>query len=311
MNRRDSAGFQIILTVFLGLSTASVCVAGVRIPFQRYPSPGVDCQRDVTLSECALYVNWVRNNLATEGGVGEADTVESRALPADVTDILQNPSLAPPQNSALPTEITDAQKAAQVQAAEEYATATSATERAAILETIGLTNDQLMKIAADASSGDSSYTPVDGTNTVDWNVGSSGNANGNTGGAPIPNSNGGSQQGASATTSTNSNRSALTSGSNATNGLYIPRGSEIGLSEISVTRLIQNLLNWLLYIVGFIAIIAFVIAGIQYLMAGADTKMAEKGKANMTYAMIGVLVALSALIIVRAIQAILSGALNF
>ncbi|MBP7811849.1 MAG: hypothetical protein KA054_03335 [Candidatus Moranbacteria bacterium] len=80
---------------------------------------------------------------------------------------------------------------------------------------------------------------------------------------------------------------------------------------MSVTSLIRNLLNWLLYIVGFVAIIAFVISGMQYLMAGADEEMAKKGKANMTYAIIGVLVALSALIIIRAIQSVLSGSLNF
>ncbi|MGB5019114.1 MAG: hypothetical protein WBO66_05295, partial [Candidatus Moraniibacteriota bacterium] len=94
-------------------------------------------------------------------------------------------------------------------------------------------------------------------------------------------------------------------------GLYIPRGSDIGLSDAKVTNLIQNFMLWLLYIVGFIAIIAFVISGIQYLLAGASEEMAKKAKANMQYAIIGVVVALSALIIIRAIQGVLSGAWIF
>ncbi len=110
-----------------------------------------------------------------------------------------------------------------------------------------------------------------------------------------------------------SNRPATTTvGSTpSSGGLYIPSGSSLGLSDISVTRLIQNLMNWLLYILGFVAIIAFVISGIQYLLAGADEEMAKKGKENMKYAMIGVLVALSALIVIRAIQSVLSGAWFF
>lgn len=100
-------------------------------------------------------------------------------------------------------------------------------------------------------------------------------------------------------------------GGASTSGLYIPRGSEIGLSEMKVSDLIQNFMLWLLYIVGFVAIIAFVISGLQYLLSAGNEKMAEKAKANMQYAIIGVVVALSALIIIRAIQGVLSGAWIF
>lgn len=130
--------------------------------------------------------------------------------------------------------------------------------------------------------------------------------------SPVPSTSGGSGSVTpSAGTSTASNRTSAPVTGGTSRGLYIPRGSEVGLSEMSVTSLIRNLLNWLLYIVGFVAIIAFVISGMQYLMAGADEEMAKKGKANMTYAIIGVLVALSALIIIRAIQSVLSGSWMF
>jgi len=131
--------------------------------------------------------------------------------------------------------------------------------------------------------------------------------------SPIPGGNAASgaaaSSAASAPAAASNKKSAVTDG--AVQGLYIPRGSSIGLSDMPITRLIENLMKWLLYIVGFVAIIAFVIAGLQYLLAGADSKMAEKAKESMTYAMIGVLVALSALIVIRAIQAVLSGSLIF
>jgi cytochrome bd-type quinol oxidase subunit 2 len=100
-------------------------------------------------------------------------------------------------------------------------------------------------------------------------------------------------------------------GASTTKGLFIPRGSDIGLSELPVSALIQNIMKWLLYIVGFVAIIAFVISGMQYLLAAGSEEMAKKAKANMQYAMLGVLVALSALIVIRAIQSVLSGTWMF
>ena len=61
---------------------------------------------------------------------------------------------------------------------------------------------------------------------------------------------------------------------------------------------------WLLSIFGFIAIIAFVVAGIQYLTSAGDPKMAEKGKSNMINSIIGIIIALSGLIIIKAVSAL-------
>jgi hypothetical protein len=66
-------------------------------------------------------------------------------------------------------------------------------------------------------------------------------------------------------------------------------------------------MDWLLAIFGFIAIIAFVISGLQYLLATGDEHMAETAKRNMQYSIIGVIVALSGWVIIKAIDTALSG----
>ncbi len=85
-------------------------------------------------------------------------------------------------------------------------------------------------------------------------------------------------------------------------GVCIPTNT--GLSDRPVTIILQTFMFWLLSIFGFIAIIAFVVAGIQYLTSAGDPKMAEKGKSNMINAIIGIIIALSGLIIIKAVSAL-------
>lgn len=87
--------------------------------------------------------------------------------------------------------------------------------------------------------------------------------------------------------------------------------TDTGLSQTSVSDLLLNMMNWLLGIVGVIAIIAFVISGLQYFLAAGDEKMAETAKRNMQYAAIGVIVALSGLVIITAIDQALKAAPRF
>ena len=70
-------------------------------------------------------------------------------------------------------------------------------------------------------------------------------------------------------------------------------------------------MNWLMVVFGSIAIIAFVVSGIQYLTAAGDEKGLETAKRNMTYSIIGVIVALSAFVIIKAIDAALRMGTNF
>ena len=78
-----------------------------------------------------------------------------------------------------------------------------------------------------------------------------------------------------------------------------------GLSETSVASIIINLMKWMLYLFGFLAIIAFVISGIQYLSAAGNMNMIETAKRNMNYSIIGVIVALSGLVILIAVDSLL------
>jgi flagellar biosynthesis protein FlhB len=66
-------------------------------------------------------------------------------------------------------------------------------------------------------------------------------------------------------------------------------------------------MNWLLAILGVIAVIAFVISGMQYLLSAGDEDWIEMAKRNMKYSIVGIVVALSGLIIIRAIDSLLQG----
>jgi Type IV secretion system pilin len=80
-----------------------------------------------------------------------------------------------------------------------------------------------------------------------------------------------------------------------------------GLSAIPVAFLLMNVMWWLLSILGFIGIIAFVISGMQYLLSAGSEEMIETAKRNMRYSIIGIVVALSGLVIIMAIDQALLG----
>ncbi|QQS61721.1 MAG: hypothetical protein IPN70_02210 [Candidatus Moraniibacteriota bacterium] len=75
------------------------------------------------------------------------------------------------------------------------------------------------------------------------------------------------------------------------------------LSTSTIWETIQRLMQWLLYILGFVAVIAFVISGLIYLTSGGNEDRASTAKNAMVYAIIGVVVALLGLIILNAANA--------
>jgi len=79
----------------------------------------------------------------------------------------------------------------------------------------------------------------------------------------------------------------------------LPQGSIIGI--------IQTAMNWLLAVLGFIGIIAFVIAGILYLTAAGDEKKVGTAKSAMTAAITGIIVALIGFVIIQAVDTFLDG----
>jgi hypothetical protein len=79
----------------------------------------------------------------------------------------------------------------------------------------------------------------------------------------------------------------------------------LGISDKPITVILANFVKWLLGIFGFIAIIAFIISGIQYLVSAGDEDMQQRAKKNFQYSIIGVVVGLSGLIIITAVQTLL------
>ncbi len=90
-------------------------------------------------------------------------------------------------------------------------------------------------------------------------------------------------------------------------GFCFPTGT--GLSERPVLEVVTNFANWLLAIFGFIAILGFVISGIQYLTSAGDESQAETAKRNMKYSIIGVIVALSGWVVVQFVDGLLKASL--
>jgi len=74
---------------------------------------------------------------------------------------------------------------------------------------------------------------------------------------------------------------------------------------ISLKQVAMNVLEFLLSVFGVLAIIALVIGGGMYLTAYGDEKKIDSGKKIITYAIIGIVVALSALVVTRQIASLI------
>jgi len=85
----------------------------------------------------------------------------------------------------------------------------------------------------------------------------------------------------------------------------------LGLPNNTIKGVLTNLLTWLLGIIGVLALMGFVISGIQYLLAYSNEELAETAKKNMTYSILGITVALAGFIIIQAINLALQGTLWF
>lgn len=70
-------------------------------------------------------------------------------------------------------------------------------------------------------------------------------------------------------------------------------------NAITIRQIAVNVLNLLLSVLGILAIIALVVGGGMYLTAYGDEKKIDDGKKIIKYAIIGIVVSLSALLIVR------------
>ncbi|HPN96606.1 MAG TPA: hypothetical protein PLK35_02460 [Candidatus Moranbacteria bacterium] len=90
-------------------------------------------------------------------------------------------------------------------------------------------------------------------------------------------------------------------------GWSIDSVSEYGLPKGTVFSIIENVLLWLLAILGIVGVIGFVISGIMYLTAAGDDKKMETAKNAMKYSIIGIIVGLSGLVAIQAVNTALGG----
>jgi len=82
-------------------------------------------------------------------------------------------------------------------------------------------------------------------------------------------------------------------------------GGNTGLQQTSIFDIIQNVMLWLLGILGFVAVIGFVISGILYLVAAGDEDAQARAKRAMIYSITGVVVGLVGLVILYAANQLL------
>jgi len=80
-----------------------------------------------------------------------------------------------------------------------------------------------------------------------------------------------------------------------------------GMPQGTITGIVGTLMNWILGLVGFVAIIGFCIAGILYLTSAGDEDRQKTAKNAMVYSIIGVIVALGGFVIWKAVQGMLGG----
>jgi hypothetical protein len=79
----------------------------------------------------------------------------------------------------------------------------------------------------------------------------------------------------------------------------------LGLPKGSVSGIILNIMYWLLFMLGIVGVIGFVISGIMYLISAGDDTMITRAKKAMTFSIVGIIVGLAGLIIIRAVINIL------
>ena len=91
--------------------------------------------------------------------------------------------------------------------------------------------------------------------------------------------------------------------------IYTALGSDLPAEvtqSLSIAQIALNVLNFLLGIVGVVSIIMLVVAGMTYLTAAGNEGQIETAKKMTKWAIIGIIVALSAIIIVKQIAGFFS-----
>lgn len=88
---------------------------------------------------------------------------------------------------------------------------------------------------------------------------------------------------------------------------YIVLGKNLKFENLSAKEILLRLTNFLLAILGTIFLIMTIVGGIWYFAGGGDESKVELGKKTFIRSVIGLTIALSAMIIIRQIDKIVTG----
>lgn len=88
---------------------------------------------------------------------------------------------------------------------------------------------------------------------------------------------------------------------------FIVTGSEYNFDNLSASQILMRLINFLLAIVGTLFLISMLIGGIWYFAAGGDESKVAVGKKTVRYSLIGLTIAVAAMIILRQVDKIITG----
>ncbi|QQS21084.1 MAG: hypothetical protein IPL87_00920 [Candidatus Moraniibacteriota bacterium] len=92
---------------------------------------------------------------------------------------------------------------------------------------------------------------------------------------------------------------------------YMQGAATSNLPDAGIYEIVAATMDWLLAILGFIAIIGFVIAGIMYLTAAGNDGQIKNAKQAMFYSIVGVIVALVGYVVIQAVDLWLNASSQF
>lgn len=95
--------------------------------------------------------------------------------------------------------------------------------------------------------------------------------------------------------------------SSLTSKVSVPADTGLPNPSGGVKTILSRVLVWVLGIFGILALISFVIAGIQYFVSAGNDNAMQNAKRNMTFSIIGVVIGLAGVVIVKAIDIALRG----
>ncbi len=83
------------------------------------------------------------------------------------------------------------------------------------------------------------------------------------------------------------------------------------LENTKVSTIVTAIMRGILVLVGIFAVIGFVVAGLIYIASAGNEDQIQRAKRTALYALIGIIVALAGLVIITAVERVLSGERTF